>query len=124
MTYSIETCQSKSNEFRGTILRFENVTLLLDPGWNGSGSYEDCKEFWSKYAPQVDIVLLSQPTIECLGSYALMYKQFLAHFKSRIQVYGTLPVSNLGRVNSVDSLTSVGIMGPYNDAVMDLDRCV
>ncbi|CDO95899.1 unnamed protein product [Kluyveromyces dobzhanskii CBS 2104] len=102
-------------------VRFENVIILLDPGWNGEGSFDDCEQFWTPYISEIDIVLISQPTIECLGSYSMMFKQFLAHFRPRIQVYGTLPVSNLGRVNSIDLLTSVGILGPFSDAVMDLE---
>lgn len=121
MTYTIETCRDEKKRFEGTIVRFNNVIVLLDPGWNGEGSYEECEEFWTQYISEVDIVLISQPTIECLGSYAMMFKQFLPHFRSRIQVYGTLPVSNLGRVNSVDLLTSVGILGPFSNAVMDLE---
>ena len=120
MTYTIETCQDEKKRFKGTIVRFENVIMLLDPGWNGEGSYEECEAFWERYIGEVDILLISQPTIECLGSYSMMYKQFLTHFSSRIRVYGTLPVSNLGRVNTVDLLTSVGILGPFSNAVMDL----
>lgn len=121
MTYSIEACRSNNGEFKGTILRFDNATLLLDPGWNGSTSFDKFKEFWSEYIVQVDIILISQPTLECLGSYAVIFSEFLAHFKSRIQVFGTLPVCNLGRVNSLDFLISAGIVGPYKNARMDLE---
>lgn len=102
-------------------MRFDNVTILVDPSWHSSKtSYEESVQFWSQIIPEVDIILLSQPSVESLGAYGSLYFNFVSHFISRIEVYATLPVSNLGRVTTIDYYASLGITGPYRANKIDL----
>ncbi|CCD26045.2 cleavage polyadenylation factor subunit CFT2 NDAI_0G02680 [Naumovozyma dairenensis CBS 421] len=123
MTYKVSCCDDGSGQTVGTLLKFDNVvTILIDPGWASSAvSYEDSVRYWTNVIPEVDIILLSQPTGECLGAYTLLYTNFLSHFKSRIEVYSTLPIANLGRVSMIESYASKGIIGPYNTNRLDLE---
>lgn len=121
MAYKLSYLNDNEGVIRATIISFDNCTLLLDPGWSGLCSYEDCLKFWKNWIPQIDIILLSQPLEQCLGSYAMLYYEFTKHFKSRIQVYSTLPVANLGRVTTIELYVSKGITGPYNTNIMDIN---
>lgn len=122
MTYTFTCCDDGSGKTVGTVVRFDNVTILIDPGWFSSKiSYEDSVKYWSNLIPEVNIILLSQSSVDCLGAYAMLYHNFLPHFISRIQVYATLPVTNLGRVSSFDLYASRGLVGPYDTNQIDVD---
>ncbi|KOG97825.1 cleavage polyadenylation factor subunit CFT2 [Saccharomyces eubayanus] len=122
MTYKFSCCDDGSGATVGSVVRFDNVTLLIDPGWNPSKvSYEQCVDYWEKVIPEIDVIILSQPTAECLGAHSLLYYNFISHFISRIQVYATLPVINLGRVSTIDSYASAGVIGPYDTNKLDLE---
>ncbi|AGO13691.1 AaceriAGL182Cp [[Ashbya] aceris (nom. inval.)] len=121
MTYTFTHCKDKSGSTTGTILSFDNCTLLIDPGWSGGCSYDECMEYWKEWIPQVDIILLSQPIQECIGAYAALFFEYTSHFHSRIQVYSTLPVANLGRVATVDLYASQGIIGPFDTNRLDIE---
>lgn len=122
MTYTFRCCDDGSGTTVGTIIHFDSVTILVDPGWNSEKvSYTDSVKYWSNIIPDVDIIILSQPTLECLGAYTLLYYNFLSHFISRIEVYSTLPVSNLGRISTIDFYTSKGIVGPFDTNQLDLE---
>lgn len=122
MTYTFSCCDDGSGNTVGTIVRFDNVTILIDPGWCSSKvSYEESVRYWSNLIPELNIILLSQSSVECLGAYALLYYNFLPHFISRIQVYATLPVTNLGRVSTFDLYASKGLVGPFDTNQIDLD---
>ncbi|QLG74515.1 hypothetical protein HG535_0G03980 [Zygotorulaspora mrakii] len=122
MTCTSRCCDDGSGSAVGTIIRFDNVTILIDPGWNSSKiSYQDSVQYWSNIIPEVDTILISQPSAECLGAFALLYFHFLPHFISRIEVYATLPIANLGRISTIDLYVSKGIVGPYDTNEMDLE---
>lgn len=122
MTYTFSCCDDGCGNSVGTIVRFDNVTILIDPGWFSSHiGYEESVRYWSNLIPEVNIILLSQSSIDCIGAYVMLYHNFLPHFISRIQVYATLPVINLGRVSTFDFYTSKGLLGPYDTNRLDLD---
>ncbi|AMD18975.1 HBR074Wp [Eremothecium sinecaudum] len=121
MPYKLTCLKDESGATRGTLVCFDNCTFLIDPSWSGRGYYDDCLKFWKEWVSQLDIILLSQPTQDCIGAYAMLYYEFTTHFKSRIQVYSTLPIANLGRVVTVDLYASKGIIGPYDTNRMDIE---
>lgn len=122
MTFKYVCCNDGSGTPVGTILQFENVTILIDPSWNADNvSYKDAVTHWSEVIPTIDLIILSEPTIESLSAYALLFYNFLSHFISRIDVYATLPVTNLGRVSTIDYYVNRGILGPFTTNEMDLD---
>lgn len=122
MTYTFTCCDDGSGKSRGSIIKFDNVTILIDPGWCSTKvPYDVSVKYWSNIIGEVDVILLSQPTSECIGAFAFLYYNFVSHFISRIQVYATLPVSNLGRVSTIDLYVSNGILGPYQTNELDLD---
>lgn len=121
MTYSFTCHSDPSGSYKCGIIRFDNVTIMVDPSWNGLSFDRDMlMNFWGELVAQTDIVLLSQPVADSLGAYALLYFHFLAHFKARIAVYATLPVANLGRVTTLDLYASQGLIGPVHSNVLDL----
>ncbi|KAG0671808.1 hypothetical protein C6P45_005073 [Maudiozyma exigua] len=122
MAYKLQTLDDGSGVCVGTLIRFETVTILLDPAWlSTTVSYEKSVTFWSSIIPDVDIILISQSTVDCLGAYPLLHYNFLSHFISRIRVYATLPITSLGRVASIDLYISSGIAGPFASNDMDID---
>lgn len=122
MTFKYSCCDDGSGTPVGTILKFESVTILIDPSWNASKiSYKDAVLFWSKIINEIDLIIISEPTVDSLGAYALIYYNFLSHFVSRIEVYATLPIANLGRLATIDYYVNRGIVGPYTSNEMDLD---
>lgn len=121
MTYTLSCCDDSSGVTVGTIVRFDNVTILIDPSWRSSKvSHSESIRYWSTIIPEVDIILISQPSVECLGAYGLLYYNFLSHFISRIEVYATLPVSNIGRVTTIEYYASEGLLGPFNTNQIDI----
>ncbi|CCH58181.1 hypothetical protein TBLA_0A03830 [Henningerozyma blattae CBS 6284] len=122
MAYTLTACDDGSGKTVGTIVRFDSVTLLIDPAWNSSTlSYSQCVKYWSNIISEVDIILLSQPNVDFLGAYSLLYYNFLSHFISRIEVYSTLPIANIGRVSTIDLYASKGILGPYETSQLELE---
>ena len=122
MAYKLRTLEDGSGVCVGTVIRFETVTILLDPAWSNSKvPYDKSVSFWASIIPDVDIILISQSTVDCLGAYPLLYYNFLSHFISRIHVYTTLPITNLGRVATIDLYVSGGVAGPYASNEMDID---
>lgn len=122
MAYKLHILEQTAGVPVGTLIRFETVTILLDPAWSDTKiPYEDCIQFWSTVVPDVDIILLSQSTADYLGAYPLLYNNFLSHFISRIHVYATLPITNLGRVTTIDLYTSAGVTGPYTSNKLDIE---
>ncbi|QLQ82385.1 hypothetical protein HG537_0H01470 [Torulaspora globosa] len=121
MTYTVNCCDDGSRQCVGTIVRFDNVTILIDPGWSSSEvGYEDSMKYWSSVISEVDLILLSQPSVESLGAYAALYYNFLAHFITRIEVYATLPVCNLGRVTTIEWYVARGLIGPCKSNLIEL----
>lgn len=122
MTFKYLCCDDGSGTPVGTVVQFENVTILIDPSWVADKiSYKAAVSYWSEVIPTIDLIILSEPTIESLGAYALLFYNFLSHFISRIDVYATLPISNLGRVSTIDYYVNRGIVGPFTTNEMDLD---
>lgn len=122
MTFKYMCCDDGSGSPVGTMVQFENVTILIDPSWDAANiTYEDAVKYWSTIVPEIDLIILSDPTTESLGAYALLYYNFLSHFLSRIEVFATLPIANLGRVSTIDYYVSRGVVGPYTSNVMDVD---
>ncbi|KAM3160956.1 Cleavage and polyadenylation specificity factor subunit 2 [Lachancea thermotolerans] len=122
MTYSFTCHSDPSGNHSCGVLRFENVTIMVDPAWEGRGSWSSEQiDFWGELVAQTDIILLSQPTAEFLGAYAMLYFKFLGHFKTRIAIFATLPVANLGRVTTLDLYASQGLVGPVQTNALDLN---
>lgn len=122
MAYKIFCCDDGGGKTVGMLIRFENVVVLVDPGWQSHKvSYEGSMKYWSDIIPEVDVILLSQPTTECLGAYAMLYNSYTAHFKAHIEVYATLPISNLGRLVTIEQYMDRQIIGPTKTNRMDLD---
>lgn len=122
MAYKFSSLDDGSGVCVGTLIRFEAVTILVDPAWSHKNvSYEDSVKFWSNIIPDVDIILLSESTTDSLGAFALIYFNFISHFISRVRVYSTLPITNLGRVSTIDFYVDRGILGPYTSNQMDLE---
>lgn len=119
MAFKLLCCDDQSGETVGVVLKFESVTLLLDPGWNGKTKYEDAIKYWATIISEIDVIVLSQPTVECLGAFAMLYYNFLPHFISRIEVYSTLPIANLGRVITIDHYATQQVIGPVEGNKMD-----
>lgn len=60
------------------------------------------------------MILLTHPTISHLGAYVYLYKTSPELFEN-VPIYATLPVINMGRMATLDSYRSAGLLGPLLD---------
>ncbi|KAH3674231.1 hypothetical protein WICMUC_003473 [Wickerhamomyces mucosus] len=96
---------------RASILEFDGVRILADPGWDG---FSDLS-YLDPIINTIDIILLSHPTNDFIGAYA-----YLAFKDLQIPIYATLPTTNLGRVSTIDLYRSVGLIGPLTNTYYEL----
>lgn len=75
------------------------IKILVDVGWDESFDGSKLQEL-EKHVPTLSIVLLTHATIEHVGAYAHCCKHVPGF--SRIPVYATTPVINLGRTLVID----------------------
>lgn len=111
MSFIYTPITPKGSASRASIMEFDGVRILADPGWDGASDLQYLKDV----ANTVDIVLLSQPTTEFLGAYA-----WLAFHDLNKPVYATLPTCNLGRVATIDLYRAAGIIGPIEGTQFEL----
>lgn len=93
----------------------ETITILADPGWNGS----DPLDFYSQYVNSIDMILLSQTTTDYIGAYIYLLNNY--PILRNIPTYSTLPISKLGRVSTCELYRSIGLLGPVDGNVIELE---
>ncbi|GME89794.1 unnamed protein product [Ambrosiozyma monospora] len=98
------------------LLTFDKqINILADPGWDGKSDLSYLEEI----VPKVDLIILSHTTIEYLGAYAmLLYKYPILR---RIKTYSTLPIAKLGRLATTELYRAMGLIGPIESAIMEVD---
>ncbi|KAL6945291.1 hypothetical protein ACO0QE_002741 [Hanseniaspora vineae] len=147
-----ETSKTEKLNFNGSIITFNDFTILIDPGWisqknagydsdqgtdNGNNAistdpkqdvyqtqdiYQSLIEFWTPIMQKVDLILLSQSSIDCLGSYAFIFTHFQSIlYNNNVKVYSTLPVANLGRVSTIDLYCSLQMTGPFTTSQLEIE---
>ncbi|ODQ79525.1 hypothetical protein BABINDRAFT_8441 [Babjeviella inositovora NRRL Y-12698] len=96
-------------------LSFGLVHILADPGWDSIADLA----YLAPAVAETHLILLSHPTAEYLGGYASL----LHHYPvlKTIPTYSTLPVTNLGRVNTIDQYRSAGLIGPLDTAQFEVE---
>jgi cleavage and polyadenylation specificity factor subunit 2 len=92
------------------------ITILADPGWNGI----DSLDFYNEYVQSIDMIILSQTTIEYLGAYVQLLHTYPR--LRNIPIYSTLPVSKLGRIAICELYRSIGLLGPINGNLIELNH--
>lgn len=112
MPFNYTSVSTEGSLQRASVLDFEGVKILADPGWDGVSDISYLDDIISS----VDLILLSQPETSLIGAYA-----YLAFKGLKIPVYATLPVCNLGRVATIDLYRSVGLIGPLTEAEFELN---
>lgn len=114
-------CPVKGNHsFRASLLTLDNdITILADPSWDGEDSKD--VEFIEDKLRKVDVILLSHSTPEFISGFVVLCVKF-PHIVSKIPIYSTLPVNQLGRVSTVEYYRSKGVLGPLKDALMEVDE--
>ncbi|ODV95688.1 hypothetical protein PACTADRAFT_42177 [Pachysolen tannophilus NRRL Y-2460] len=109
---SIKTC----------LLTFEDestntkIKILADPGWDGKTDLS----FLDPIIPTIDFIIISHSTIDYLGSLPLIFKKF-PMILSRIKIYTTLPISQLGKLAIIELYKNFGFIGPFNNNLIELD---
>ena len=158
-----QLCETAKLVFNGSIITFNDFTILIDPGWisqknnnddddddddnddndhhskNTNDSivkstepeknvwqtedlYQSLVDFWTPIVEKVDLILISQSSVDCLGSYAFIFSHFQSHlYNNNVKVYSTLPVSNLGRVSTIDLYCSLQMTGPFCSSKMEVE---
>ncbi|CZT14321.1 related to CFT2-cleavage and polyadenylation specificity factor, part of CF II [Ramularia collo-cygni] len=79
------------------------VKILIDVGWDEQFSAE-ALDILGEHAPTISLLLLTHPTLDHIGAYSHCCKH-IPHF-SRIPVFATTPVINLGRTLLADLYAS------------------
>ncbi|KAK4131416.1 hypothetical protein BT67DRAFT_436291 [Trichocladium antarcticum] len=82
------------------------VKVLIDVGWDETFDVETLKEL-EKQIPTLSLILLTHATINHLGAYAHCCKHFPLF--TRIPVYATRPVIDLGRTLTQDLYASTPV---------------
>ncbi len=96
------------------LLELEDLTILLDCGWNDAFDVEDIQPLID-VVPKVDVVLLSHPDLEHLG--ALSY--LVGKCGLEAPIYATLPVFKMGQMFMYDHWLSLRAVSDFD--VFDLD---
>ncbi|VEU21221.1 DEKNAAC102147 [Brettanomyces naardenensis] len=98
------------------LITFDHETnILADPGWDGVTDLS----YLESVIPKIDLILLSQTTVEYLGALAyLLYKYPIL---KKIKIYATLPIVKLGRLSTIELYRSVGLIGAVDGSLMEVD---
>lgn len=100
------------------VMSFDNdLRVLADPTWNGADASDIL--FFEQHLRDVDMILLSHSTPQFIGGFVLLAIKFPA-LLATIPVYATLPVSQLGRISTVEYYRANGVLGPLASAVMEV----
>jgi cleavage and polyadenylation specificity factor subunit 2 len=111
MPFKLTSLSPSGSSTRATLIEFDDVRILADPGWDGVSDIAYLKEVINT----VDIILLSHPTTDFIGAYA-----WLAFGNLQKPVYATLPTCNLGRVATIDLYRSLALIGPVKGTQFEL----
>lgn len=95
--------QSASKASQSLLELDGGVKVLVDVGWDSSFNVEQLHALEQQLST-ISIILLTHPTLEHIGAFAYCRK-YLPLF-SRIPVYATTPVINLGRTALIDLYAS------------------
>lgn len=112
MPFKFTSITPKGTSSRAALLEFDGVRILADPGWDAKSDIT----YLDSVVTTVDLILLSHPTTSYNGAYA-----YLAFRDLTIPTYATLPVTNLGRVATIDLYRSVGLIGPIQGSPYELN---
>lgn len=108
--------QLASALIRSALLTFENdIRILVDPGWDTKADLS----YLESIITSIDLILLSHPSMAFLGAFAYLFKKNPT--LRSIPVYSTAPVSNLGRVETIESYRASGIVGPVIDYQLEIN---
>ncbi|POS84380.1 RNA-metabolising metallo-beta-lactamase [Erysiphe pulchra] len=100
--------QSESSASQSLLELDGGVKILIDVGWDETFDVEKLKML-EKQVPTLSIILLTHATISHLGAFAHCCKHFPLF--SRIPIYATLPVIQLGRTLLQDLYASAPLAG-------------
>lgn len=116
--YDGPRAKALSQEVSQSLLSFPpDFTLLVDVGWDPALSMD--VNHLIQMTSKIDAILLTHATISHLGAYAYLCK-ISTDFAS-IPVYSTLPVINMGRMITLDSYRSKGLLGPIKTEKVTLE---
>lgn len=105
-----------------SLLSFGPLNILVDVGWDCDLS--SSLDHIIRIAPNINAILLTHATISHLGAYAYLCKA--APEFATIPVYATLPIINMGRIITLDSYRSKGLLGPLVGSTItltDVETC-
>ncbi|ODV83844.1 hypothetical protein CANARDRAFT_29578 [[Candida] arabinofermentans NRRL YB-2248] len=113
---------TNSTKTQARILSFDNnqIHILADPGWDGKADLS----YLDEMIPKIDIIILSHPTTEYIGAFALLLHRY--PLLRRIKTYATLPIAKLGRLATAELYRSVGLLGALENSeleVQDVENC-
>ncbi|KAK6498237.1 hypothetical protein TWF506_004476 [Arthrobotrys conoides] len=113
--------QSTSRASASLLLLDNGIKILVDCGWSEPFNVDDLQPI-EKHAPTISLILLTHPTLSHIGSYAHCCAH-IPHF-SRIPVYCTYPVANLGRSLLQDAYLSTPLITSTYPPTSDLSPLV
>ena len=107
-------CQPGSGHVLSYLLELDDLTILLDCGWNDRFDVADIQALVDA-VPRIDVVLISHPDVEHLG--ALPY--LVGRCGLDVPVYATLPVFKMGQMFMYDHWISLREVSDFE--TFDLD---
>lgn len=112
-----EEIDPKSNVsgVQAKLITFDHkMNILADPGWDGVTDLS----FLDSIISKIDLIILSQTTIDYLGAYAYLLHKY--PILKKVKTYATFPIAKLGRLSTIELYRSVGLIGAVQGSIMDV----
>ncbi|OUT23768.1 hypothetical protein CAS74_000138 [Pichia kudriavzevii] len=88
----------------------DTVTILADPGWSGIETDLDC---YTPLVSKIDIILLSQSTVDFIGALPYLYYRF--PLLENVPIFSTLPTMKMGKTAVLEFYSTLKLLGPVNN---------
>lgn len=107
---------SNTSKVQARLITFDKtMNILADPGWDGKTDLS----YLAPIIPKIDLILLSQTTVKYLGAYAYLLHKY--PILKKIKTYATFPIAKLGRLSTIELYRSVGLIGPIEGSIMEIE---
>ena len=97
-----------------------HVNILADPGWNGIDNIDEI--YTQSLIDSIDLIILSQATIEYIGAYALLLNKYPQ--LCDIPTYATLPLCKLSTISILEMYRSIGLLGPIDSNLIEIGKII
>ncbi|QPG75812.1 hypothetical protein FOA43_003174 [Brettanomyces nanus] len=107
---------SNTSNIQARLITLDHETnILADPGWDGVSDIS----YLEDVIPKIDLIILSQTTVEYLGAFAYLLHKY--PILKKVNTYATLPICKLGRLSTIELYRSAGLTGAVEGSIMEVE---